>query len=295
MRSTGSFEDNKNCQVSVSKEKIYTPSSQTGWGFGVWREMYIELITSLELIWRLFMRDFSARYRQTILGILWALILPLVATLTFVLLNYSGLLKVNATDVPYPVYVMFGLAVWQTFSGGLSTCANALVSGGSIVTKINFPKEALVFSSIGTVVIDLLIRLLLLFVVLLVFQTSLKWTFLLLPLILLPLFMLVLGLGFCLTLCNVIFRDTTHVVGIMTSFLMFLAPVIYPPPEKGLMLLLMKYNPLTPLISASRDTAFVGYLTDPSGFAWASAFSIILFLFGWRFFHLAELRIAERI
>jgi lipopolysaccharide transport system permease protein len=295
MRSTDSSEDTQSRQASVSEERIYTPSTQMGWGFKIWREMFIELISSRELIWRLFMRDFSARYRQTILGFFWALMLPLVATFTFVLLNYSGLLKISGTGIPYPVYVMFGMTIWQTFSGGLSTCANALVSGGSIVTKINFSKEALVFSSMGIIAVDFLIRLLLLFIAMVVFQTSPKWTFFLLPIILLPIFMLTLGLGFFLTLINVIFRDTSHIVTIMTSFLIFLTPVIYPVPETGVMFWIMKYNPLTPLISASRDIVFIGHLTDASGLVWASIFSFLLFLIGWRFFHLVELRIAERI
>jgi lipopolysaccharide transport system permease protein len=277
------------------EERIYTPDQGRGWGLSVWREMGREAILSRELIWRLFMRDFSARYRQSILGILWALILPLIAVGTFVFLNRSGLLNVSDTGVPYPVYVLLGLTIWQVFAGGLTVCSNAIVAGGSMVVKINFPKETLVVAAMGQVIFELLVRVILLAAVMIIFKVAPKWTVVFFPLVLLPLLMLTLGIGFFLSLLNVLLRDVANVVTLATTFLMFLTPVVYPLPSIGAFAALMRINPLAGLVTASRDVVVTGYLTDPAGFVWTNALAMVFFFFAWRVFHLVEPRMAERV
>jgi len=295
MRSTDYSEDIQGYQVSVSNEKIYSPSTQTGWGLRVWREMFIELINSRELIWRLFKRDFSTRYRQSIMGFFWALILPLIAMGTFVFLNYSGLLKVGYTETPYPVFAIFGLTIWQAFSGGLTAGCNSLTLGGGIVTKINFPKETLVLSAMGVTLVDFLVRLFLIAIILIIFQVIPNWTAIFLPIVVLPLFTFTIGLGFILALGNMVFRDTTNIVTVLTTFLMFLTPVVYPIHKTGIMAKIMAFNPLTSLITAPRDVVFTGYITEPYGFLWTTIASVLLFLVGWRIFHSVEFKMAEVI
>jgi len=277
------------------EERIYMPNQGADWGPSVWREMLSELIRSRELTWRLFMRDFSARYRQSVLGVLWALILPLMGVGTFVFLNRSGLLNVGDTNVPYPVYALLGLTVWQVFTGGLTVCSNAIVAGGSMVVKINFPKETLVIAAMGQVIFEVLVRLVLLAIVMVIFRVTPKWTVVFFPFTLLPLIVLTLGLGFFLSLLAGLLRDVANVITLATTFLMFLTPVVYPVPETGPFVALMAVNPLAWLVTASRDMVFTGYLTDPVGFAWASALAVFFFLFAWRVFHLVEPRMAERV
>jgi lipopolysaccharide transport system permease protein len=275
--------------------KTYSPDVQIGWSIRIWRKMFIELITSRELIWRLFNRDFSTRYRQSLIGFVWALILPLIATSTFVFLNYSGLLKISQTGIPYPVFALFGLTIWQAFSSGLTAACNSLVSGGSMVTKINFPKESLVLSGVGITFVDFLVRLLLLVVVLIVFQVIPKWTAIFFPIVMLPLIMFTIGLGFIISLANMVFRDTNNIVNVLISFLMFLTPVVYPVPKAGLMVKIMAVNPLTSLITAARDIVFAGHIAELDRFIWTAIASILLFFVGWRIFHLVESKMAEVI
>lgn len=278
-----------------SDERIYTANLAAGWGPDVWREMMGEALRSRELVWRLFMRDFSARYRQSVLGVLWALLLPLMAAGTFIFLNRSGLLNVGEISVPYPVYVFLGLAIWQAFASGLTYCSNAIVSGGSMVVKINFPKETLVVAAMGQVIFELLVRVGLVAMVMVLYQVAPKWTVVFFPLTLLPLLMFSLGLGFFLSLVNVLLRDVANTVTLATTFLMFLTPVIYPAPRAGLFGAVMAVNPLTGMLTASRDVVFTGYLTDPLGFVWTSVLAVAFFLFAWRVFHLVEPRMAERV
>lgn len=281
--------------LEFSEERIYTPDQHSGWGFSVWKAMGNELIRSRELIWRLFMRDFSARYKQTVLGVLWAIILPLIAMGTFVFLNRAGLLNVGDTGIPYPVYALLGLTIWQIFSGGLTACSNALVAAGTMIVKINFPKKALVMAAMGQVLFELLIRMGLLAAILFLYRVSPQWTCIFFPLTVLPLVLLTLGLGFFFSILNVLFRDVSHMVTLGATFLMFLTPVVYPMPVGGRLGAIMSVNPLSGLVTGCRDMIVTGYFSNLSGFVCSSVLALIFFLFSWRVFHLVEIRIAERV
>ena len=274
---------------------VYYPGQQAGWRFSIWGEMVAELARSRELIWRLFVRDFTARYRQSVLGVSWAIIMPLAAVGTFVVLNRSGVLNIGDVDIPYPAYALLGLTIWQLFAGGLVACSNAIVAGGSMVVKINFPKETLVIAALGQALVETLVRSVLLVIVFALYRLVPAWTIVLFPLSLVPLLLLTLGLGFLLSLLNALLRDVPNIVTLATTFLLFLTPVLYPSPPSGLFSTIAEYNPLAALVTASRDLVVTGYLTQPTRFAWAGALSLLVFVVSWRVFHLTETRIAERI
>ena len=92
---------------------------------------------------QLFRRDFLATYKQSFLGIFWVFLIPLVTMGTFLLLNQSGILAVGDMAVPYPVFAVIGVVLWQLFSSGLMAGTNSLVKAGSMLTKINFSKKSL--------------------------------------------------------------------------------------------------------------------------------------------------------
>ena len=273
--------------------RIYNPNYGAGWGLRVWLGMADEVISSWELTWRLFVRDFSARYRQTVLGVAWAVIPPIVVVGTFVILNKSGVLNVRDTMVPYPVYALFGLLVWQLFAGGLTSCSNAIIAAGPMVVKINFPKETLVIAAMGQTIFEFLVRMIMLATLMLVYQVAPKWTAVFFPLTVLPLLLFTMGLGLIFSFMSVVLRDIVSFVSLATVFLMFLTPVLYPAPPSELFAKLMKVNPLSGLIIASRDVVFTGYLTNPSSFIWSSVLSVILLLLAWRIFHLVEFKMGE--
>lgn len=281
--------------MSNEKEKIYVPDKYLQMGLGIWKEMFQELVRSRELIWRLFLRDFNARYKQTILGVLWVLILPLVAVAVFVCLNKGGILNIGKIDVPYPVFALFGITIWTLFATGLSSTSNSLVQAGSMVVKINFPKVSLVVSSMGQSIVEFLVRLGLLVLVFIIFKTVPHWETIFLPLVLLPLLLLTLGLGFILSLASGVLRDIPNVVVLATTFLMFICPVFYPVPESGIFAELSQWNPLAHLIIAARDIVFKGTISNPGGFAWSTILAVLIFLVGWKVFHIAQTKIAERI
>lgn len=274
---------------------FYSPEKYLKLGIKIWLEMFQELIKSRELIWRLFVRDFLAKYKQTVLGMLWAIIMPLVMVGTFVFLNKSGVLNIGKTDVPYPVFALVGLSIWQLFATGLTACTDSILRGGNMVIKVNFPKESLVIAALAQSVFEFLVRIGLLAVVFIIYKIMPSWTILLLPLVLIPLMLLTLGIGLLLALLNVLMRDIAYIVTLMTTFLLFLTPVLYPAPSTGLFATLSIYNPLSALVAGPRDLVIYGYIREPLQFLVISLISLVIFLISWRIFHMVEIRMAERI
>lgn len=272
---------------------IYTPDKYLKRGMGIWVEMFRELRKSQELIKRLFIRDLLGRYKQSLFGYLWVIINPFVAIGTFVLLNRAGVFSIGRTDLPYPLFALIGLAVWQLFAGGISTASHSIMGAGSMVVKINFPREALVFSSMGHVIFDFLIRFGLVIIFFFIFQYVPKWQIIFFPFAVIPLLFFTLGISMLLSIINAIIRDTANIISLFITFLMFLTPVLYPWPVK--FIAAYKINPLTPLIAAPRDLITYGYITQPVKFWVMTVISVIIFFACWRIFHLAETKVPERL
>lgn len=272
---------------------VYEPNKFLKMGIKIWPHMFRELFASRELIWRLFIRDWSARYRQAALGYLWALIMPFVAIGTFAFLNSAGVLNIGATDAPYPIFALIGVTVWQLFASGLVAGCNSIVGAGGMVSKINFPREVLVFSSVSQAFFEFLIKTVLIVILFIVYKYTPSWAIILSPLALVPMIALTLGLSLILSLVNGVLRDTANMVALVTTFLMFLTPVLYPIARGDN--LLFALNPLSPLVNAPRDLIIYGHIKDPVSFYIASAFSVLIFFMSWRAFHLVETKIPERI
>lgn len=276
-----------------SQKKIYTPNYILKRGIYIWKDMFAELISSHELIWRLFIRDISAKYRQSILGYVWVLIIPFISIGAFVILNKSGIIHIAETDIPYPLFALIGISIWQIFSKGIAAGCNSLVAAGSMIGKINFPREVLVFASFGQALFEFMIKCILIVILCFVFQYKPHLEILFFPLFLIPIIILTIGLSLIFSLINGIFRDFGNSITYVLTFLMFLTPVLYPLKDSKNIFLIL--NPLSPLITAPRDLIIYGTINQPLEFFIASVLSVLVFFICWRIFHIAESMIAERI
>lgn len=272
---------------------LYIPNKHLKLGIKIWLEMFRELMNGRELIWRLFMRNLSAKYRQTVLGYIWALLLPFITIGTFMFLNRAGILNIGSTDIPYPLFALIGLSIWQLFSVGIVSGAQSIVGASDMISKINFPYEVVVFSSIAESIFEFLIKFVLILIFFVVFRFVPSWGIVFFPLAVIPILFLTLGLSLVLSLVNGVLRDTVNAVSLLSTFLMFLTPVLYPISTEKF--ILFKLNPLSPLISAPRDLIVYGYIKEPVGFFAASMLSVLLFFVSWRLFHLVETKIPERM
>ena len=278
-----------------AETKLYLPRRENFFSLRPWGQMFSEVIETRELIWRLFLRDFSARYRQTLIGFLWAVLNPAAAMAAFWAMSHAGIMVAGQNGVPFLIYGLVGMTFWQLFAGGLSATTGSIIAGGSMVVKINFPKECLVIASLGQMLFETLMRVFLVAVLMVAYRYVPAWQSVLTLFALLPLILLTTGLGFLLSLLNALYRDIASMLTVLTSFLLFLTPVLYPARESGLLAVCNRYNPVAGLIVAAKDLVFSGRLSDPHGYAVASAVSLAIFLVSWRLFHLAESRVVERV
>ncbi|MDO9464624.1 MAG: ABC transporter permease [bacterium] len=274
----------------------YQPDNSLKQGYhSIFKEIFYELKKNRWLTWQLFKRDFFSLYKQSFIGVLWALIVPIVSVGTFIILNRAGIFKIGAISVPYPVYAILGMAFWQLFATGLINSSNALVKAGSMIVKINFSKKALVIASWAQSIIAFLVQLVLLCVLFTWYGILPGIAALWVPLLMLPLILLTLGLGFMLSLLNGIMRDIGNILSIFVTFLMFLTPVLYTKPKIGMLASISKYNPLYYLVSVPRELVLMGTISEWKGFIISSIISVIVFVACLLVFHLTETRVAERI
>ncbi|MBA7636367.1 hypothetical protein ES703_43985 [subsurface metagenome] len=274
----------------------YEPDNSLRKGYlSIFSEIDSELRKNRWLTYQLFKRDFFAVYKQSFFGVLWALVVPLVSVGTFIILNRSGVFTIGDINVPYPIYAILGMAFWQLFSAGLVASSNSLVKAGSMIAKVNFSKKALVIASTGQSIVSFLIQFVLVGILFACYRIAPSMAILWVPVIMIPIMLLTLGLGFILSLLNAVVRDVGNMLSVLMTFFMFLTPVLYAKPTKGVLARITEYNPLYYLVSVPRDLVLTGTVPELKGFLISSAISVIILMVCLIAFHLTETRIAERI
>lgn len=281
-----------------SSERVvtYEPDNAIKGGLRhLFRDIYRDLKDNRWLIQQLFKKDLLASYRQSFVGIVWAFVIPVLSVISFVILNQAGVLDVGVVSVPYPIFAVLGMGFWQLFSTGLLGCAQSLVNAGTMISKINFSKKALVVSSMGRCLVSFVVQVALL-ICLFVYYGFIPHLFiLLLPLFIVPLILFTLGLGFLLSVLNGIARDVGNLLSTIVMILMFLTPVLFSPPESGVLATLTSINPLHYMISTPRDLVLLGKTSGWVGFMVSTVFAVAAFIACLVFFHLTEARVAERV
>lgn len=274
----------------------YEPDNSLKKGYlSIFGEISNELKKNRWLTYQLFKRDFFAVYKQSFIGVLWAVIIPLVSVGIFIVLNQSGIFTMSDINLPYPIYAVLSMAFWQLFSAGLIASSNSLVRAGTMITKINFSKKSLVIASMGQSIVSFLIQFVLVGILFVYYGIAPSPAILLIPILIIPIMLLTLGLGFILSLLNGIMRDIGNILSVLMTFLMFLTPVLYAKPTTGILATATNYNPLYYLVSAPRDLILMGTIPEWKGFLIASIISVIIFIICLIIFHLTEKRVAERI
>ncbi|MCK4835354.1 MAG: ABC transporter permease [Candidatus Aminicenantes bacterium] len=276
-------------------EAIYTPESQLKHPGRLINNMWNDLKASRGLAWRFFVRDISARYRQTFLGYLWAFIPPVFTTLIFVFLTGKKLLNIDDTGIPYPVYVMLGTILWYVFFEGVNSPIKIISGSKPMLTKINFPRESLIIAALGEVIFNFIVRVLLIILILIWFKVPISTMIFLAPLGVLSLMLLGLMFGLLLTPLALLYRDIEKGLPIILQIWFFLTPVIYPVPESGAGAILNYVNPVTPVLNTCREMLTTGVITRPGLFVLISSLTLILLVLGWVLYRLAMPHLIARI
>jgi ABC-type polysaccharide/polyol phosphate export permease len=277
----------------MSYERGITQSRQTALAHDV-REMVSELVEYRDLLFQMTWRDLLIRYKQAVMGFGWAVFMPVTNAVIFsVIFTRVSPLQL---DVPYPVYVYAGLVPWNFFASALKFSMTSLTSNSNLLTKIYFPREVLPFSAVLVALVDFLVAGSVMGILMMYYGIGVSWTLLFLPLIVAVQVMFTAGMALALAMGNLFLRDVKYLSEVVIMVWMFATSVVYPVDRIGGNLgLLLKFNPMTPIIDAYRSILLRNELPAAGPFLFAAGASLAVFVIGWISFHRAEFEFAENI
>lgn len=280
----------------ISKHRqVYRAESALRRPSRLFKLMWIDLLASRELAWRLLVRDISAQYRQSLLGIFWAFVPAMITAFTLTFARNAGVVNIGETDIPYPAYVMFSMSLWQTFTDAITLPLAGVTAARPMLAKLNFPRESIILAKIGEVFFNFAIKLLMIVGLFIFFKVSVPATILLAPVALLHLVTLGIALSLFLAPLGALYGDVAKALPAILTPWLLLTPVVYPPPQSGVFSSIVNLNPVTPLIVTLRELCTTGVITYGFGFWISSGLAAVLLIVGWLFYRLALPIVTERI
>ncbi len=274
----------------ISDRTSYDPLGE------VWQ--YRHLLSSLTV------RELRIRYKQTLLGVAWAVLIPLSMMLvfTFVFTRAVPLADGLGLEMPYALFAYTGLLPWTFFAAGLNGSVNSLVAHQNLVTKVYFPREVLPLACIASAFVDFCMASIVLVGLMGYFHWYSDWSFttswavLFVPVVLLVQIIFMVGLGMGLAMANLFYRDVRQMFSVIIQLWMFATSVVYPLQlDDSFLGRLLSANPMTGIISAYRACLLEGRLPDAESFAFATVIAVLSLVLGWASFHRAGYLFAERI
>ncbi len=276
---------------------VYTPDAGLNSPVKLIREMISDIASPscLDLAWRLLVRNISAQFRQSLLGVVWLFVPPVVQALVWVFLNDQQIIQLGETDIPYALYVLTGQLIFLGFAQSLTAPVTSINKEKALLTKINFPREALLITGFGQLLVNILVPLIVIIPVMLVTKTMPGFSILLFPLSVAMTALFGFTLGLLITPFCLFFTDFTQAIPIAARFLFFLTPVIYPLPTEGLIGTINHLNPVTPFLVVSRDL-LTGLPDQMLGYyAALTAATFVLLFVGLVMYRLAMPHVVERM
>lgn len=253
----------------------------------IWRPLW-ELPWRIDLILSLARRELVARYKGSVLGIIWAVLNPVVmiAIFTFIFAGIFGArFGGSHSQWDYALYLFCGLLPWTMFQETLQASATTIVTHANLVKRVVFPLEALPIAQALSALANQMFGTLVLLVAVVALRQELHASILWLPLLIVPQLLLTLGAAWLIAALGVFLRDIAQGISLFLMAWMYVTPIIYPEslvPERYRPLI--KINPFSPLIRSYRLTLIEGAAPDWPGLAYFSAFALVSFLFGYWWF-----------
>ena len=241
------------------------------------------------------MRDISAQYRQSILGVFWSFIPPILVGLVFIVLQSRKIVDFGETDIPYPVFVLVGTTLWQVFAESLNAPLQSVRKAKLMLAKIKFPYEALILGAFYTILFNFLIKSIVLIGILLFFKVKITLGLLLVPMAIFMLILLGITFGLFLTPLGMLYTDIASGLPVVVQLWFFLSPVVYPPPQSYPFSLMTTLNPVSPILVGARDLVTKGFITNLYPFLIVSGLTIIALSITWILYRISLPIIIERM
>lgn len=279
----------------MTKVTIYTPNSAILHPWTLVKDMFKDLAASRGLAMRMAKRDISALYRKSILGYLWAFLIPIVNTVIWLYLQASGIVKLADTGIPYPVYVFSGTILWQIFTEAFQSPIQQVAQFKSMLAKLNFPREAVILSGIYKILFNAAIKIVVLIPAIMILGVLPDWRILILPLAILSLILAGTSMGLLLSPLGTLYDDIGKGIPIMTQFLMFFSPVVFAIPTVGITAKIFQYNILTPLLVTARAWTTATENVYLSSFIWINIILLVILFIAWIIYRITMPILIERM
>lgn len=240
-------------------------------------------------------REIRARYRQSILGLGWAFIQPLVQILVIAVI-FGGVLRVPTAGIPYPIFAFAAILPWNLFSGSIAASVPSIIANMDLVNKIYFPREYLPLSAILARLVDFGIASIIFVALMLYYQIPIYATLVYVPLLILIQMLLAVGIGLLGSAVSVFVRDISFAIPLLMQIWMYASPVVYPidlVPERWRTLYLL--NPMAGIIHSYRQVMLEGKPPDLAYLGFSILFSVILCVFAYIFFKRIEMAMSDII
>jgi len=280
------MEKTKNMET---KETIIRPQK------GLLGVNYVELWEFRDLLLALVVRNLKARYKQSLLGVTWVIIRPLISMAIFTVL-FGRIAKFPSDGIPYPIFVFLGLIPWAYFSSSVGGGTGSLVSNSGLISKIYFPRLILPISTNISNGVDFLISMVVLCIMMFFYNIVPQAKIVFIPLIVLGFFLTSIGPGLFFGALNVKYRDVGHAISFVVQIWMYITPVIYPLsfiPEQFRFYLY--FNPMAGLIEAFRYCMLGTTELNVAGLSLSVAMSFLFLIVGVVFFRNTERTFADVI
>jgi len=255
-----------------------------------------ELYWSRYVIWHLFVRDFVAGFRQKLLGYLWIVIAPVLGIISFVFMQWTGILNPGQIEIPYPIYVYIGTSIWSVMISAVTTVAGGLIGNADLVMRTNIPKISFAITGMANLCYNLIVNIFVLLLLLAIFRLPPSPGALLYPLAILPIILLGVGIGLILAVVGAVARDLTNMLVTILNLAMYVTPVVYTAKFSHPVLQeIVRWNPLTYLVDTPRSLFMRGVIPAPAGYAFSILFTLATLWMGLHIFYLIKDKVAERL
>ncbi len=254
-----------------------------------------ELLKFRELLLNITIREIKVRYKQSVLGIFWSILQPLLMMIVFTLI-FSRFAKIPSDGIPYPVFSYTALLPWIFFATALSFAIPSLVTNSNLLTKIYFPREIFPLASIFAAMVDFFIAAVIFVGILFIYKISITLNVLYIIPILVIQVLFTLALSLFASAVNVYYRDVKYALPFFIQIWMFISPVIYPVssvPERFRTLYML--NPMAPVIDGYRRVLLKGMPPEFYSFGIASVTTVIMLILAYMYFKKVEMSFADRI
>jgi ABC-type polysaccharide/polyol phosphate export permease len=248
------------------------------------RDLFIQMVT----------RDLLLRYKQTVMGFGWALLMPLLNTIIFSIV-FMRVAPVQ-TPVRYPLFAYCGLLAWNFTASSLRFAVTSLTANTTLVTKVYFPREVFPFAAVAVSLVDTAVASVVLVGMMAYYGAAPSYTMAWLPLVVAVHVAFTTALALLLSMANLFYRDVKYLFEVVLTVWMFASAVVYPVDAVvGWAGVVMRANPMTGIVDAYRNVVLYGTAPDPISFGAAAAIAVVLFPASWLLFHRLEFQFAELV